>query len=194
MVAASGSAAEGEVVEDDVELGLGEAYLVLEVADDPVTSSDGVRGTRVGLEDDGAHGVVLGRRVEVADDLDDVADAEEAVGVQELALAVVGEVGGEDAVGGALPALVFAGGAGLGGGAVAAVVNVIGIVVVIGVDIIIIILGVGIIDVGGLMMHGWLIICNSVCSVCEISVAGAAPAGMGDGRGGECFLFYFNVS
>lgn len=32
----------------------------------------------------------------------------------------MGEVGGEDAVGGALAALVFAGGAGLGGGAVGA--------------------------------------------------------------------------
>lgn len=115
-----GGPAECKVVEDDLELGLGEAYLVLEVAYDPVAPADRVGGAGVGLEDDGAHGVVLLGLVEAGDDLDDVADAEEAVGVEELGLAVMGEVGGEDAVGGALAALVLAGGAGLGGGAVAA--------------------------------------------------------------------------
>lgn len=72
------------MVEHDLELRLGEVYLVFKVADDPVAAADRVGGAGVGLEDDGAHGVVLLRLFEVGDDLDDVADAEEAVGVQEL--------------------------------------------------------------------------------------------------------------
>lgn len=108
--------ADGELVEDDVELGLAILDLTLEVADDAVAAADGVEGADVGLEDDGTHGLFLLEGVEVLDDLGDVADAEELVGVQELALPVVGEVWGKNAVRGALPALVFAGGAGLGGG------------------------------------------------------------------------------
>lgn len=90
----------------------------MEVADDAVAPEDGVVGAGVGLVDDGAHGLVLLVRGEVLDDLRDVADAEELVGVEELVLAVVGEVRGEEAVGLALPALVLACGAGRGGGAV----------------------------------------------------------------------------
>lgn len=82
--------------------------------DDAVATADGVGGADVGLENDGAHGLVLVAVVEVFDDLGDVADAEELVGVEELALAVVGEIRGQNAVGGALAALVFASGAGLG--------------------------------------------------------------------------------
>lgn len=107
-------------MEHDLELCLGEAYLLLEVAYNPVAPANRVGGPCVRLEDDGPHGVVFGRRVEVADYLHDVANAEQTVGVQELALAVVGEIRGEDAVGGALTSLVLASGAGLGGGAVAA--------------------------------------------------------------------------
>lgn len=110
-------AAELELAEDELELGLAELDLAVEVADDAVAPEDGVVGAGVGLVDDGAHGLVLLVGGEVLDDLGDVADAEELVGVEELVLAVVGEVGGEEAVGLALAALVLAGGAGRGGGA-----------------------------------------------------------------------------
>lgn len=99
--------AKGEVLVDEVELGLGELNLELKVADDAVAAADGVGGSEVGLEDDGAHGLVLGSRVEVLDDLGDVADAEELVGVEELALVVVREIRGQNAVGCALPPLVL---------------------------------------------------------------------------------------
>ncbi|PON48152.1 hypothetical protein PanWU01x14_239400 [Parasponia andersonii] len=98
-----------EMLENEVELGLGEVNLALEVLDDAVAAANGVGGAGVGLEDDGAHGVVLGDGgVELPDDLGDVADAEELVRVEELPLRVVGEVRGENAVRGALPALVLA--------------------------------------------------------------------------------------
>ncbi|PON96154.1 hypothetical protein TorRG33x02_080840 [Trema orientale] len=98
-----------EMLEDEVELGLGEVNLALEVLDDAVAAANGVGGARVGLEDDGAHGVVPGGGgVELPDDLGDVADAEELVRVEELPLRVVGEVRGQNAVGGTLPALVLA--------------------------------------------------------------------------------------
>lgn len=106
--------AKGEVLVDEVELGLGELNLELKVVDDAVAAADGVGGSEVGLENDGAHGLVLGSRVEVLDDLGDVADAEELVGVEELALVVVREVRGQNAVGCALPPLVLTRRASLG--------------------------------------------------------------------------------
>ncbi|GMN36976.1 hypothetical protein TIFTF001_006457 [Ficus carica] len=106
--------AKGEVLVDEVQLGLGELNLELKVADDAVAAADGVGGSEVGLEDDGAHGLVLGSRVEVLDDLGDVADSEELVGVEELALVVVREIRGQNAVGCALPPLVLTRRASLG--------------------------------------------------------------------------------
>lgn len=96
--------------------------LALEITDVSVAAADGIMGAHVGLVDDGAHGLVALEGVEVADDLDDVTDAEETVSVEELLLLVGGEVRSEEAVGFALAALVFAGCAGgvsggLGGGA-----------------------------------------------------------------------------
>lgn len=90
----------------------------MEVLDHAVAPSDGVGGASVGLEDDGRHGLVAGGGVEGADDLENVADAEEAVGVEELALLVGGEVGCQGAVRPAPPPLVLAGRARLrcGGG------------------------------------------------------------------------------
>ncbi|KAL1559132.1 hypothetical protein AAHA92_09508 [Salvia divinorum] len=102
-----------EVVEHDLELGRGLIDLLLEAAYNAVAAADWVGGAGVGLEDDGAHGDVLHRRLEAADDLDDFSDSKEAVGVQELLLAVMGEVGGEEAVGVALPVLKLARSAGL---------------------------------------------------------------------------------
>nr|GLL17825.1 protein YLS9-like [Ipomoea trifida] len=107
-------AAIGEVVEDDVELGLALLDLALELPDNPVTTADGINGSHVGFIDNGPHGLVFLRRGEVADDFGNVANTEKLVGVEELALAVVGEIGGEYAIGGALSALVLASGAGLG--------------------------------------------------------------------------------
>lgn len=109
-----GGAADGEVVEDEVELGLGEVDLALEVADDAVAAADGVGGADVGLEDDGSHGLVLVGWVEVADDLGDVADAKQFMAVEELALAIVRKIRGENAVRGAFSTLVFASSASLG--------------------------------------------------------------------------------
>nr|GMC55716.1 hypothetical protein VITISV_031739 [Ipomoea batatas] len=107
-------AAIGEVVEDDVELGLALLDLALELPDNPVTTADGINGSHVGFIDNGPHGLVFLRRGEVADDFGNVANTEKLVGVEELALAVVGEIRGEYAIGGALSALVLASGAGLG--------------------------------------------------------------------------------
>lgn len=74
----------------------------------------------------------------MTDDLYDVADAEKAVCVQELPLAIVGEIRCQNAVGGALPTLIFAGGAGLGGGTVASrVVDIGNIICVIVCDLLV---------------------------------------------------------
>lgn len=74
-------AAKGEMMEHKVKLGLGVLNLLLQVADDAVAASDRVGGARIGLEDDGAHGLILGAGIEILDDLGDVADAKELVGV-----------------------------------------------------------------------------------------------------------------
>ncbi|VFQ96809.1 unnamed protein product [Cuscuta campestris] len=112
----------GDVMVDEVELGLSLVDLVLEVADDGVAATDRVDCSNIGFKDDGAHGLVLVERAKRTNDLGDIADTEQLVGVLELALAVVGEIGGEDAIRGALSALVLTSRAGLGATAVAVVV------------------------------------------------------------------------
>lgn len=90
--------------------------LPLELKNDAVAPADWVVGAHVRLENDGLHRLGAAMRVEPSDDFEDVADAEEAVGVEELALVVGGEVGSQGAVWVALAPLVLAGCAGLGGG------------------------------------------------------------------------------
>ncbi|RRT76571.1 hypothetical protein B296_00016981 [Ensete ventricosum] len=108
--------ADGELPQHEGEL-IGVALdLVLEVADDAVATADGIESTHIGLVYDGFHGFGMLVGIEVADDFEDIADAEQAVGVEELVLLVGRKVRGEAAVGVALAALVFAGGAGLGCG------------------------------------------------------------------------------
>lgn len=58
--------------------------------------------------------------VEVLDDLGNVADTKQFMGIEELSLAIVREIRGENAIGSALPALVFASCTSLGGGGAAA--------------------------------------------------------------------------
>ena len=101
-------AVDKQLLEDEIELRLGEVDLAVEVADDAVAATDGVGGADVGLEDDSAHGFVFVGRVEVADDFGDVADSEQFMAVEELALAIVRKIRGEDAVWGAFSTLVFA--------------------------------------------------------------------------------------
>lgn len=108
-----GSPAPAELGEKGVELGGLSTDLVLEVEDDAETAAGGVELPGVSLEADAGHGLPTARRVEVADDLDDVAHAEEAVGVHELPLPLRREERGENAVLGAPPALVLARRAGL---------------------------------------------------------------------------------
>lgn len=108
-----GGPAPAELGEEGVELGGLAAYLVLEVEDDAETAAGGVERPGVGLEADAGHGLPAARRVEMADDLDDVAHAEETVGVHELPLPLRREERGEHAVLGAPPALVLARRAGL---------------------------------------------------------------------------------
>lgn len=104
------------MVEDNFELGFRYVYLSLQTSYYSVTPSDRVGGPYVGLKDDGAHGVVFRLLVEMTDDFDNVADAEEFVRVEELAVAFVGEIRGENAVGCALSTLIFACGTSLSGG------------------------------------------------------------------------------
>lgn len=112
-------ATQREMVPNEFELGGVALDLTVEIMDDPQAAPDGVAGASVGLIDDGAHGLGLLVGFEVADDLDDVGDAEELVRVEELALVLGREVGGKDAVLGAFPALVFARGACCLGAAIA---------------------------------------------------------------------------
>ncbi|VFQ82647.1 unnamed protein product [Cuscuta campestris] len=115
----------GDVMVDEVELGLSLVDLVLEVADDGVAATDRVDCSNIGFKDDGAHGLVLVERAKRTNDLGDIADTEQLVGVLELVLAVVGEIGGEDAIRGALSALVLTSRAGLGAATAGAVVVVV---------------------------------------------------------------------
>ena len=67
------------------------------------------------MKNDGTHGFVLLRRVKVLDDLANIANTKQFMGIEELSLTIVREIRGENAVRSALPALVFASCAGLGG-------------------------------------------------------------------------------
>ena len=69
--------------------------------------------SHVGLIDEVFHDDLALTFVAAADKREDVADAEETVRVKEPLLVISGKVGGENAICGALSALVFAGGAGL---------------------------------------------------------------------------------
>ncbi|KAK8629192.1 hypothetical protein V6N13_078044 [Hibiscus sabdariffa] len=103
----------GELMQNQVELGLAVLDLTLKLLDDPITASDGIVGSCIGLEDDGVHGEVFTGRVKVVDDLGDVADPEQFMRIMELPLTIVREIRGEIAVRSALPASVFTGSAGL---------------------------------------------------------------------------------
>jgi len=105
----------GELLEDEFQLGSAVLDLGLQVEDVAVAASDRVRGAHVGLVDDGSHGLVLVAGADNLDDFGDVAYSEEFVGVEELALSVVREIGRENAVGGAFSALVLACSASLSG-------------------------------------------------------------------------------
>ena len=87
----------------------------LKIKNYSVAAAFGVLRAHGGLKGDISHGRIAGIIIKTADNLQDVADAEEAVGVEELLLFVGGEVGRENAVRGAFSALVFACSAGLGG-------------------------------------------------------------------------------
>ncbi|GLT75599.1 hypothetical protein SLA2020_473090 [Shorea laevis] len=107
LLSSSVGAANGELMKNQLELSFAALNLTVELADDAVATANRVVGAGVGLEHDGAHGDFLVRKVEVLDDLGDVAYAKQFMGVKELPLAVVRKIRGENAVMGALPALVF---------------------------------------------------------------------------------------
>lgn len=121
------SSKESELLKDEVELGAVVLDLGLKLQDVAVTTADGVVGAHVGLVDDGSHGLVLVVRVELFDDFGDVSDAEQFMGVEELALAIVRKIRCENAVSSAFPALVLTSSASLvvvvvvGGGVVGGV-------------------------------------------------------------------------
>lgn len=102
---------EGEILGDDLELGVAAVDAAAQLLHDGVGAAGGVGGAEVGLVDDGGDGVLVVVRRQFLQQLDDVVDAEEAVDVAELSLLVGGEVGGEGAVRRAAAALVLAGGA-----------------------------------------------------------------------------------
>lgn len=105
-----------ELMKNHIEFGLGVQNLMVKVAYDPTATAYGIFGTDIRLNNNGAHGGVLLRRVEVSDDLGDVANAKQFMSVEELLLAVVREIRSKNAVGSTLSSLVFTGSASLGGG------------------------------------------------------------------------------
>lgn len=98
----------GELLKDKVKFSLVVFNLGLKVLDVLVATTNRVRGTHVRLEDDGAHGLVLKGRVKELDDLGDVADTKQFMGIEELPLAIVREIRCENAVRCTLPTLVLA--------------------------------------------------------------------------------------
>ncbi|KAL5999572.1 hypothetical protein ACLOJK_037857 [Asimina triloba] len=107
-----------ELAQNQVELDSIVLNLALQLENDAVAAADGVAGSGVGLEDNGAHGLGPLDGIEILDDLADVADPEQFMGVQELALLVGREIRGEEAIGSAFPALVFTRSASLGAAAI----------------------------------------------------------------------------
>ena len=67
------------------------------------------------MENNGTHGLVLIGLIKIFDDLGNVADTEQFMGVEELSLAIMRKIWGENAVSSALPTLVFTCSASLGG-------------------------------------------------------------------------------
>lgn len=106
-------AADFELGKDEVELLLGLADFVTELADEAQAAGDGVEVADAGLEDDGLHGGELLGGVQVLENLENVADAEEAVSVLEEFGMIGWEVRSKRTLGGALPPLVLAGSASL---------------------------------------------------------------------------------
>ena len=93
--------------------------LALKFTNDSIAASDMIICTNIRLKNDSVHSFVLVRLVKVLDDFGNVAYAKQLMGIEELSLAIVREIRGENAVRSALPTLVFAGSTSLGGGAVA---------------------------------------------------------------------------
>ncbi|CAI0419516.1 unnamed protein product [Linum tenue] len=101
--------ADGELMQDKPQFSLAVLDLALELSHDPVTPANRVAGSNVGLDYDCTHRLVLlCFRREILYDLGDLPHPKQLVRVEELALAVVWEIRGQDAVRGALPALVLA--------------------------------------------------------------------------------------
>lgn len=112
-------AANGELLKHEVALGLVMRNLALKGRENPVASANGVVGARIGFKNNGVHGDALLLGAEVLDDLQDVADAEEFVGIEKIFLLMGREIYGERTIRGASSALVFTCGASLrSGGAV----------------------------------------------------------------------------
>ena len=88
--------------------------LLQKLEDHSAAASDWVCPSHVGLTDEVLHDDVALTLVAAADKHEDVADAEEAVRVEESLLVLCGKVWREDAICLALSALVSACGAGLG--------------------------------------------------------------------------------
>lgn len=121
-------AANGELLKHEVALGPVMRDLALQAGEDAVATADGVVGAHVGLENNGAHGDVFLFGVKVLDDLQDVADAEEFVGVEKILLLMGREEWGERTIRGASSALVFTCGASLRSGGAVVVASPIAIV------------------------------------------------------------------
>lgn len=109
-------AANGELLEDKVALGLVVGDLAVEGGENAVGAADGVVGAGIGFENDGAHGDGFVGGGEVLDNLQDVADAEELVGVEKILLVMGREIWSKRTIRGASSALVFTCGASLGSG------------------------------------------------------------------------------
>lgn len=109
-------AANGDLLEDEVALGLVVGDLAVEGGENAVAAADGIVGAGVGFENDGGHGDGFVGGGEVLDNLQDVADAEELVGVEEILLVMGREIWGKRTIRGASSALVFTCGASLGSG------------------------------------------------------------------------------
>lgn len=121
LLLGGGGGAEGvELIEDELELGEVMAELALELLDDAEATGDGVGCAHVRLVYDGLHGDGALAGLERADELLDVTDAEQAVGVLELGCVLRREERREEAIGPASPALEFADCAGLACAAAAA--------------------------------------------------------------------------
>lgn len=110
-----------QLLKNDGQFASGVFDLVMKLSYHAITPFNGIVGTSVGLIHDCMHSCVFVRRAKVFDDLGDVADSKELMGVEELAVAVVREIRSEKTIRSAFPALVFASSAGLVCAVVAAV-------------------------------------------------------------------------